>query len=1388
MARRHRRPVGPSSSRRPAEHLEGRTLLAAANYFAIRVVDAATGRGVPQADLVMTDGTRYTTDSGGTVAFNRAGYLNTADTFVLESYGYALASGTRSFTVTPTLGGSTTVPLARTQVAQRMYRESGEDLYKQTVAVGGTSPVTTTNANPNLSNAYVFGQDSGLTAVYKGKLYEFWGDTGVDTNYDGQDELGNFRTTGGVMSLPANGGLDPAAGENISYFVDGNSRPKAMFPTASFGLSDKLFWASSPIVTHDAGGAERMVIAYAAVDGSGAATDKGFGVWNDSTQQFDKIASFPTTAPVAPGQNATHATFDGLDYWVIPNGNSFIRVRDTYADVTNINSYQVYTPLKPGTTFTTTNAFGGNTITAANINTDAATGKVVWTWAANTTPINGVIYADLANRGLVPWAQNPFAFADADSSGHVAFSTSAVSYNDYLKAWTFIGQQSFGSSFIGEVWYATAPTVTGPWALARKVQTDARTNGVNDPYTFYNLIQHPYYDANSPYLYYSGTYTGFLVDGGLQGQYFANADLTGYAYKQTDGPINATYAAKSPNAALIANTDNFSVKWTGKIQLDTAGTYQFRVTTDAGAKLIVGGTTVVNQFAAATATTYTGSYAATTGSKAIELDYRSLTSTAAGVKLEWLVPGSTTWATVPGSALSHNPAQPIDNYNTVMYRVDLSDSRLASLPVGTGLGVQYFDNRDLTGYVSTAANTAVNAAWADGTSPVAGVAPTTYSARYAGLLQAPATNAYTLYVTSQGGVRVWLGDRILVDHWDQHATTTDTAAVALTAGQRNNLRVEYANDAGPGQVKLEWSSPTLARQVIPASALYATPNGLLATYFDEKDLTSPKVTTRVGTLNFALPSNNGGSPDPSTVVNDGRWSARYAGQVRPDYTGAYTFTATSDDGVRLWVNGVKLADGWFNHGAIAYSGTIDLVAGQQYDIVVDYYNELSVATAKLAWSNADQTAGVSTIVPEANLLAAPAFMPLQITAANAYLKLNADGQRVDLYNNATGTGTPALQWPRSMIVCTQFLGTAGADKLTVDFSAGNPLLVGGLSFDGGAGGTNTLAVVGSAGDDAVTVGNSTVAVATPAGLALLTYANATALTFAGGAGADTLTQSAQPGNGTTSLTFVAPTAADTLAVTGGTFTLPAPAAGAGSVAVPLNAVAVSAAGRLVLATAASTTDWTVLDVRQLSLAGPLDLGGNVMIVRNGNLAAVTAAVAAGFAGGTWTGPGVADAVAAADGDRLSAVGVIANAADDGTALYATFAGQAVSAADVLVRHTTYGDANLDGRVDGADYTRVDSGYLFAATGWAAGDFNYDSFVDASDYTLIDNAFNHPVALPAAAAARVAVVPPVAAVARAVPPLVKRSPSVTAMATTDEHRRKRPSADQPSSPDRTDLLA
>jgi len=147
-----------------------------------------------------------------------------------------------------------------------------------------------------------------------------------------------------------------------------------------------------------------------------------------------------------------------------------------------------------------------------------------------------------------------------------------------------------------------------------------------------------------------------------------------------------------------------------------------------------------------------------------------------------------------------------------------------------------------------------------------------------------------------------------------------------------------------------------------------------------------------------------------------------------------------------------------------------------------------------------------------------------------------------------------------------------------------------------------------------------------------------------------------------------------------------------------------------------------------SAAGLLDLTNNGLVVENGNLALITADIKSGANGLVWNGSaGITSSTAAGDTRHLTALGVMQNSSLSGDPLYSSSfdgtTGLSLTTSDVLVKFTYYGDANLDGIVDGSDYSLIDNGYLNHLTGWQNGDLNYDGIVDGSDYTLIDNTFN-----------------------------------------------------------------
>ncbi|WP_404786110.1 PA14 domain-containing protein [Altericista sp. CCNU0014] len=257
-----------------------------------------------------------------------------------------------------------------------------------------------------------------------------------------------------------------------------------------------------------------------------------------------------------------------------------------------------------------------------------------------------------------------------------------------------------------------------------------------------------------------------------------------------------------------------------------------------------------------------------------------------------------------------------------------------------------------------------------------------FSAEWTGQILAPTTGTYTFTTKSDDGIAVWVNGQRLIDAWNDHAVRQDSGTISLQAGQKYDIKVNYYERKGEAVAQLYWSAPNIAQQIIPQAYLYSsagtpaiasTPasiasagNGLTGKYFNNTNL-DPKTLalTRTDTnVNFNW---NTGTPD--SKVNADNFSAQWTGQILAPQTSTYTFTTTSDDGVRVWVNGQQLINAWNDHAPRQDSGTISLQAGQKYDIKVEYYERGGEAVMQLLWSAPNIT---QQVIPQAYLYAAAA--------------------------------------------------------------------------------------------------------------------------------------------------------------------------------------------------------------------------------------------------------------------------------------------------------------------------------------------------------------------------------------------------------------------------------
>jgi len=164
--------------------------------------------------------------------------------------------------------------------------------------------------------------------------------------------------------------------------------------------------------------------------------------------------------------------------------------------------------------------------------------------------------------------------------------------------------------------------------------------------------------------------------------------------------------------------------------------------------------------------------------------------------------------------------------------------------------------------------------------------------------------------------------------------------------------------------------------------------GLRADYYKGTDFNTFVLTRTDPQIDFTWRDPDG--PDPAVGDND--FSIRWTGEVEAGYTETYTFYPKTDDGVRLWVGGKQLADSWESVPIypIEHSGTIDLVAGNTYSIVMEYFENTTDAIAELRWASPSTP---KQIIPQAALA-----LPIKAGSPNPR-------------NGATGVKhTPILKW------------------------------------------------------------------------------------------------------------------------------------------------------------------------------------------------------------------------------------------------------------------------------------------------------------------------------------------------------------------------------------------
>lgn len=144
----------------------------------------------------------------------------------------------------------------------------------------------------------------------------------------------------------------------------------------------------------------------------------------------------------------------------------------------------------------------------------------------------------------------------------------------------------------------------------------------------------------------------------------------------------------------------------------------------------------------------------------------------------------------------------------------------------------------------------------------------------------------------------------------------------------------------------------------------------------------------------------------------------------------------------------------------------------------------------------------------------------------------------------------------------------------------------------------------------------------------------------------------------------------------------------------------------------------------LTIIGVLDLAGGALLSRAGGPtpAAFRNQIVSGRNGGAWNGTAAGGAI----NSSTAAGSVLGDGVGYGLGSeigLASIGGFAINPGDTLVRYALDGDADLNGSVSIADFSRVAANFNGTSKVWTTGDSNYDNATNIADFSPLAANFN-----------------------------------------------------------------
>jgi hypothetical protein len=243
---------------------------------------------------------------------------------------------------------------------------------------------------------------------------------------------------------------------------------------------------------------------------------------------------------------------------------------------------------------------------------------------------------------------------------------------------------------------------------------------------------------------------------------------------------------------------------------------------------------------------------------------------------------------------------------------------------------KYYNNDTMTGnpaYIGT--EDSIDYEWGTD-SPIKGVNKDHFSVKWEGDFTFDEAGKYTFVAGADDGIRVYIDGNAVIEEWKVQSSAYYTADVNLTKGD-HKIKVEYYDNEKSANAKVFWSKAPIEDYFI-------------GFYYNNKDLSgTPAYVSINDKIDF-----DWGKESPVPNVDSDTFSARWEGSFNFE-AGDYKFKTTSDDGIRVYVDGDLLIQDWTIHGAKVETKVKKLSAGR-HTIKVEYFENKSTSVAKLSWS------------------------------------------------------------------------------------------------------------------------------------------------------------------------------------------------------------------------------------------------------------------------------------------------------------------------------------------------------------------------------------------------------------------------------------------------------